>query len=203
MRRQGATSKGLKRRLEDLRLDKVEDQRISGKVKYSMKQLLTGLVAGQVTAARSLRDVEMRTFEIARKRQLGLRRRIADNTFSKILPKVNHSDLVACLHRMVKKEHRRGNLDPTLLPMGTIAIDGKHLGTLKWPELCRRLDLEEEKTNVQEVKSLLASKYPQLQLCIPEKGQPYALVRVHTVTLISSAAAVCIHQRPIQGHTNG
>ncbi|MBI5481082.1 MAG: hypothetical protein HY906_19650 [Deltaproteobacteria bacterium] len=41
------------------------------------------------------------------------------------------------------------------------------------------------------------------QLCAPQEGQPYALMRVHTVTLISADAAPCIHLRPIEGETNG
>jgi len=40
------------------------------------------------------------------------------------------------------------------------------------------------------------------QLCIPDVGEPHAKLRVHTATLISSGAAVCIHQRPVPGHTN-
>lgn len=48
----------------------------------------------------------------------------------------------------------------------------------------------------------MAKEFPNLQLCVPEQGLPYALARVHTVTLISSKAASCVHQRPIPGCTN-
>jgi hypothetical protein len=54
----------------------------------------------------------------------------------------------------------------------------------------------------EQVKALLAERFPLVQLCVPEHGQPYALARVHTVTLISSDAAPCVHQRPIWGCTN-
>jgi hypothetical protein len=54
MNRQGAPAKGLKRRVRDLRLDQVEDPRVSGKVKVPLTTLLTGMV----TKARSLRTVE-------------------------------------------------------------------------------------------------------------------------------------------------
>jgi predicted transposase YbfD/YdcC len=51
-------------------------------------------------------------------------------------------------------------------------------------------------------KSTLSKEFPQLQLCIPKHNEPYALARMHTATLISSEAAVCLHQRCIEGQTN-
>jgi len=50
--------------------------------------------------------------------------------------------------------------------------------------------------------TLFAERYPLAQVVTPTEGTPYALVRVHTVTLISAEASVCVHQRPIAGHTN-
>jgi len=204
MQRQAATSKGLLRRLGDLKLAKVRDQRVAAKVEYPMKLLLTSLVVAMVTAARSLRDVENRTQQIARNPEagLGITTKIADNTFGKVLPRADHGDVVACLHRMVKAEHRRGNLKPTVLPVGTVAIDGKNVATLRWHDLCRVLGLKPSTAQPEQVKALLAELYPEVQFCQPEHGQPYALARVHTVTLISSDAAFCIHQRPTLGHTN-
>jgi hypothetical protein len=38
------------------------------------------------------------------------------------------------LHTLVKAEQRRGNL-PTVLPVGTVAIDGKNVAS--WHDLCR------------------------------------------------------------------
>jgi predicted transposase YbfD/YdcC len=204
MRRQGATSKGLRRRLRDLGFGTVREPRVAAKVEYSMELVLTALVVAMVTAARSLRDVESRTLQIAENPEagLGITTRIADNTFGKVLPRVAHQDLVACLQRMVKAEHRRGNLEPTVLPVGTVAIDGKNVATLRWHDLCRVLKLKPEQAQPDEVKALLVERYPEVQFCKPEHGQPYALARVHTVTLISSSAAVCIHQRQTLGHTN-
>lgn len=204
MGRQGATPKGLLRRLRDLGFGTVREPRAAAKVGYPLELVLTALVVAMVTAARSLRDVEIRSLQIAKNPEggLGITRKIADNTFGKVLPRVEHEDLVACLHRMVKAEHRRGNLEPTVLPVGTVAIDGKNVATLRWHDLCRVLKLEPRKAEPQQVKALLSERYPEVQLCIPEHGQPYALARVHTVTLISSDAAVCIHQRPTLGHTN-
>ena len=204
MQRQASTCKGLKKRVGDLGFDKVEDPRVAGKVEYPLPTLLTALVAAMVTMARSLRMVEQRTEQMARKqgRWMDVNGRIADNTFGKVLPRLDVGDLMACLHRLVKAEHRRGNLKPTRLPWGAVAIDGKNVATLHWPDMLRLLELEPDKTTHEMGTALFAKKVPLAQVCTPQTGTPYALVRVHTVTLISSDAAVCVHQRSTLGHTN-
>ena len=106
-------------------------------------------------------------------------------------------DLMSCLHRLVKAEHRRGNLEATRLPWGA-----KNVATLHWLDMLRVLKLEPDKTTVEQGTTLFARRYPLAQVCTRENGAPYALMRVHTVTLISAEAAVCVHQRPSAGHTN-
>jgi len=204
MKRQAATNRGLEKRVKALHFEQVDDPRNAGKVKLPLPTVLTALVAAMVTRARSLRGVERRTAQICCKQRgwLGVNRRIADNTFGKVLPRLPVAQLLACQHRLVKTEHRRGNLDPTVLPWGTVAIDGKNVATLRWHDLCRVLELDPNDTSSAQVKTLLTERYPEAQLCVPEHGLPYALMRVHNVTLISSSAAVCVHQRPIPGHTN-
>ena len=204
MQRQAATPKGLGRRIRDLCFQKVGDKRMAAKVTYPLPLVLTALVVGMTTNARSLRAVEKRTKQVAKKhgQWMGIKKRIADNTFGDILPWLVVGELVACMHRGVKAEHRRGNLTPTVLPVGTIAIDGKNVATLHWHDLCRVLGLDKTKAQPDQVKTLLAKRFPDVQFCVPKQGQPYALARVHTVTLISSDAAVCIHQRQTLGHTN-
>jgi predicted transposase YbfD/YdcC len=213
MKRNAATPKGIERRLDDAHFAKVNDPRRSGSVTYKLPALLNALVAAIVTGARSLRQVEQRSLQIVKKLGpwKGLTKRIADNTFSTLLPRLALAELMSCLHRMVKAEHRRGNLKPTRLPMGAVAIDGKHVATLHWHDLCRVLELSDDVHGspplptaelVEQVCALLAERYPEAQLCVPGHMAPYALMRVHTVTLVSSEAAVCIHQRPIEGETN-
>jgi hypothetical protein len=73
---------------------------------------------------------------------------------------------------------------------------------LHWRTLCQQLELDPQVAKVKQVKRLLREKLPNLQFCVPKEGQPYALARVHTVTLISSLAACCIHGRPFPGRTN-
>jgi len=185
-------------------LDRIEDPRQAKKVTHPLPVVLTALVAGMTTRARSLRRVEERTGQIASKhgRWFGIECRIADNTFGKILPRLVPVQVCAALHRQVKAEHRRGNLTANVLPFGMAAIDGKHVATLRWSELCQALKLESDKTTSNLVKELLREHFPHVQLCCPKNAEPYGLVRVHNVTLISSAAAPCIHQRTIPGHTN-
>lgn len=204
MRRQAATPKGLQRRIRDLKLGRVDDPRVAKKVTYALPVLLTGLVVGMTTSAGSLRKVEERTGQLAdgHRAWMGLSGRIADNTFGKVLPRLQFSDVLACLHRLVKAEHRRGNLKPTVLSDGTVAVDGKNVATLHWHDLCRVLKLEPTEASPDHVKALLAEQFPAVQFCVPAQGKPYALARVHTVTLISSAAAMCVHQRQTLGHTN-
>jgi hypothetical protein len=204
MNRQAATEKGLTRRVGDLGLGQVSDSRQKGKVRHALAAVLTGLVAALVTKARSLRAVEQRSGESAAKhgQWQGIEGRIADNTFGRLLTRLKLRELVACLHRLIKAEHRRGNLKPTQLPLGTVAIDGKNVPTLHWHDLCRVLELDPSTATRHQVKARLRKEYPEAQLCTSDQQKTYALMRVHTVTLVSSAASVCIHQRPSAGRTN-
>jgi hypothetical protein len=204
MQRQAATPVGLLRRIRDLDFERVKDPRYAPNVGHRLATLLSGLVAAVVTRAHSLRDVEQRTEQIGRQHGdlQGLKGRIADNTFGKLLPRLPLGQLFKRLHAMIKAEHRRGNLTPTTLPIATVAIDGKNVATLHWHDLCRVLELDPQTASPKQVKQHLVEKYPNVQFCEPKAGLPYALARVHTTTLISSRAAVCIHQRPIPGATN-
>ena len=150
MQRQGATCNGLKRRVFDLGLNRVEDPRIAGKVSYPLPTVLTALVAAMTTMVRSLRMVEQRTGQMAQTQGqwMGVGARIADNTFGKVLPRLSHGELMECLHCLVKAEHRRGNLAPTCLPRGTVAIDGKNVATLHWHDMLRVLKLKPDETTV-------------------------------------------------------
>jgi hypothetical protein len=197
---QAATPKGFERRICDIHLERVSEPRYAPNIVYKLPLMLTVLVAAMVTAASSLRKVERRTDQLVKRNGPwhGLLNRIADNTFGKLIPRLALNDLVKSLISMVKAEYRRGNIAPTQLPVATAAIDGKNVATLRWHDLCRVLELDPTTAKSKQVKTLLKKKFPNVQLCIPTDGMPYALARVHTVTLISSKAAVCIYQRPIE-----
>ena len=163
-----------------MRCDCVEEPRVKGRVTYGLSEILTALVVAIVTKARSLRQVETRTSQIAKKHGvwMGIKSRIADNTLSKVLSRLRFSSLVACLHRLTKAEHRRGNLKPTELPVGTVAIDGKNIATLRWHDLCRLVDVDKTTASPQEVKVLFAERYPEARnsrrcasrgMCLPSR----------------------------------
>lgn len=204
MNRQAATNKGLERRLRDAGLDRVTDPRRQKEGMVKLFSILNAVVIGLVTGVRSLRATERRTEQVARKKEgwHGLTGRIADNTIGTLLRRLCWSEIRDGLHRMVKSEHRRGNLKPTRLPMAAVAIDGKATATLRWHDLCGAVDLDQDDASVEEVKKGLAERYPNAQLCVPPEGAPYALIRLHTVTLVSSDAAVPVHVQPIAASTN-
>lgn len=204
MKRQAATPKGLQIRLRDLQLEQVNDPRRQASLDHPLPMLLCSLIAAMVSGASALRHVEQRTGQMAKKLGgwMGLVKQVADNTFSTLLARLVVTDLLGRLHSLVKAEQRRGNLKPAVLPVGTVAIDGKNVATLRWHDLCRVLELDEVTASVDKVRQELTKRFAQVQLCVPKEGKPYALARVHTVTLISSSAAQCVHQRPIPGRTN-
>jgi hypothetical protein len=193
------------RRIGELHFGRLREVRCAKKVKHTLETVMSALVVGVVTTASSLRAVEQRTEQVARLHVggtvQGIKRRIADNTFTTLIKRLHFSDIVKRLHDLIKAEHRRGNLEPVLLAMATVAIDGKNVATLRWHDLCRVFDLEAQTASVKQVRKRL-KQHPNMQLCEPKEGNPYALARVHTATLISSNAAPCIHQRPIAGATN-
>ncbi len=106
MKRHGATSNGLRRRLRDLKLALVGDPRVAAKVDYSLELMLTALVVGMVTSSRSLRRVEQRTGQIAKNPEagLGITTRIADNTFGKLLPRLDPCELVVRLRSCTRRQ---------------------------------------------------------------------------------------------------
>jgi hypothetical protein len=108
----------------------------------------------------------------------GLVRRLPDSTLGDYLAQMSPAPLRRHLHQHVLAEHRRKALEPAVLPIRAIAIDGKNVATL------------DHEAN------------PDCQKQSPEGQAPHWLYRVVNATLISSAAAVCIDQLPIPADTN-
>jgi predicted transposase YbfD/YdcC len=178
--RQPATKIGVIRRLQDARLDRLTDRRSARGRRYPHEVLVLGLALGCVAAVRSLRDVEALTAGLHGpiRRQTRINGRISDTKLRDELLQLDPKEARQALHRQVKAEHRRGNLKPTRLPFGVVAIDGKCLGKLdSWG-------------------------HPDVQKVWPNDGTPYGLARVHRAHLISADATVCVDQRPIEGNTN-
>jgi Transposase DDE domain len=129
--------------------------------------------------ARSLRSAERLSDDLAGARRLkGLVRRVPDSTLGDFLAEVSPTALRHHLHRQVLIEHRRKALEPTVIPIRAIAVDGKNVATLDYE----------------------ANKDCQKQS--PTGQAPHWLYRVVNATLISSAAPLCIDQLPIPANTN-
>ena len=178
--RQAATIKAIFRRLGDARLDLLTDRRDRRGRRYPHLALVSALALGCIAASPSLRHVEELTAGLHPKvrRKTKINRRISDTKLRDELHTLEADELRAALNRQVKAEHRRGNLKPTRLPIGLVAIDGKGLGKLdSWG-------------------------HPEVQGVFPEGRPPYGLARVHRAHLVSSKATVCIDQRPLPGDTN-
>lgn len=144
------------------------------------RALMFALTLAIVAATRTLRGAERLTAELPPhlRKKTGIKGRISDTKLRDALLSRHFRGARLCLVRQVKKEHRRGRLKPSQLPFGVVAIDGKGLG---------KVDV---------------SNHEYVQNVHPSDGDPYGLCRVHRATLVSSAAAVCIDQRPIEGATN-
>ena len=173
MKRQAATPRGLQIRLRDLQLERVNDPRRQASIDHPLPMLLCGLIAAMVSGASALRHVEQRTGQMAKKLDgwMGLVKRVADNTFSTLLARLVVADLLARLHSLVKAEQRRGNLKPTVLPVGTVAIDGKNVATLRWHDLCRVLELDEVTASIDKVREELTNPRCLLRSPLPRRGQ--------------------------------
>lgn len=179
-KRQPVTQKALARRLRDAQFRRLSDKRNSRGKRYDKTTLVNALTLGMFSNESGLRDVEDMTDSLTpRVRRLtGISTRISDTKLRDTLAELDYQELRVCLHHYVKAEGRRGNLSPTRLPFGVVAIDGKELG--KQPH--------------QDHKWLLKVE--------PSESEPFCRARVHRSWLISSDACVCVDERPIEGDTN-
>jgi hypothetical protein len=169
----------LKQRRDALRFDGIPEPRRRRGRRWSAATLLSTAVLSLMLLARSLRQAERLSRDLADARRIkGLRRRLPDSTLGDFVARLAPAPLRRHLHAQVLAEHRRKALEPTVLPIRAIAVDGKNVATLRARvnRDCQRQDTP---------------------------GQPTSwLYRVVNATLISAAAAVCIDQRPIPAATN-
>lgn len=169
----------LRQRRDALRFDDVRDPRRRRGRRWTAQTLLSTAVVSLMMRARSLRAAERLSEDLAGAGQFkGLVRRLPDSTLGDFLAEVSPAPLRRHLHRHVLAEHRRKALEPTVLPIRAIAVDGKNVATL---------DHEANRD---------------CQKRSPEGQAPHWLYRVVNATMISSAAAVCIDQMPIPADTN-
>lgn len=137
-------------------------------------QLLTAGLLGLLAGCNSLREMERLTAELspAVRPKLRVFRRVPDTTLRDLLMALDLDELRGLLWRQTRAAHRRKQLRPEGLPLGVVAIDGKHTATRHPDEL-----------------------YAQRQ------GEQ-AVVRTLTCALVSAPAAVCIDAVPIPKERN-
>jgi hypothetical protein len=105
-------------RLPELDLEAVADPR-AREGRWSLAQILRATLVGLMAGCRSLWEAEQLTasLSVAARRQLGLKRRLADTTARDALCKVPLEELRAALHRLVKTAWRRKALQSQVLPI--------------------------------------------------------------------------------------
>ena len=125
--RQAVTKAAVLRRLRDAELERLPDRRGHRGRRHPYLGLMMALALGAVAALRSLRAVEALTaglnLDVRRRSQIMVR--FSDTKLRDTLLGLRPEEVRWALHRQVKAEHRRGNLVPTRLPFGVVAIDGK------------------------------------------------------------------------------
>jgi hypothetical protein len=157
----------------------VRDPRDLRGKRWRAQVLLETAVVTLMLLAKSLRRSEALSDELASGGRIpGLHRRISDSTMGDFLSQVSPADIAHHLHAQILDEHRRKALEPTVLPIRSIAIDGKTNATLdeKWNRDCQKQSAAGE----------------------PDRYE----YRMVNVALISSAAAVCIDRLAIPASTN-
>jgi predicted transposase YbfD/YdcC len=178
-RRIKAVQSFLRQRREALSFGAVRDPRRRRGRRWSAQTLLATAVVSLMMLARSLRAAERLSEDLAGAgRFKGLVRRLPDSTLGDFLAEVSPTPLRRHLRQQILAEHRRKALEPTVLPIRAIAVDGKNVATL------------DHEAN------------PDCQKQSPEDQAPHWLYRVVNATLISSTAAVCVDQQPIPADTN-
>lgn len=208
--RKATTPKGFLRRLGDADFGSVPEPRREASTRHPLEGLLKLGVLGMATGARSTRAVEDRSVQLRPRirADFGLPDRVSDNAFGLTVPQIDHVELRRALHRQVKAEWRRKNLRPNdgPLPWSTVAVDGKHLATIPEKRLRalvdRQTDLNGTALSPTDLKRVLGTQSPYLQVCGSRPGEMEGRVRAHRATLVSSGAAVVLDQWPIRGETN-
>jgi hypothetical protein len=167
-------------RLPDTQLDKLNDPRSLRGRRWPLAVLLRAVIVALVAGCKSLAQAEALTAEmsvVARKR-LGIARRIADTTLRDLLCVLEPEELRRPLHAVVRAAHRRKALEPSDLPFGVVAMDGKG-------------------TSLPSCDDHYAQRQSQ-----GDRAQLVGVVRTMTCTLISSPAMPCIDVLPIPARTN-
>ena len=127
-RRIKAVQSCLGQRREALRFDGIRDPRRRRGRRWSAQTLLSTAAVTLMMQARSLRAAERLSEDLADGGRLkGVVRRVPDSTLGDFLAEVSPSPVRRHLRTHILAEHRRRALEPTVLPIRAIAVDGKNV----------------------------------------------------------------------------
>jgi hypothetical protein len=117
----GALKAGLGR----LHLIRTPDPRKRINRRWSLRQLLTSVLAGLCAGCRNLAQVERLTLDLvmAGRRALGIGRRVPDTTMRDLLVRLRPSEMLRLLWQQVRQAHRQKALGPMHLPFGVAGVE--------------------------------------------------------------------------------
>ena len=170
----------LGKRENALGFDRVRDPRARRGRRWTLRSLLTATFVSMVAMEHSLRGVERLTRDMrgCRKR-LGIPRRVPDSTLAHIYSRLDdEAGLRRVLIEDIKRANRRKALQPTRLPIGVAAIDGKTI----W---CDKKPVDD----------------PACQDMSQDEHPCFRLHALHAV-LVSATSQPCIDQMLVPAETN-
>lgn len=162
-----------------LGLEELPDPRSRQGRRWKLSSMLRGVLWGLMAGCQDLEDIECLTEDLPKgaRRATGIFRRLPDTTLRDLLCRLSFKDIRGLLIQSVRIAARRKSLDHQVLPMRTVAMDGKAIAATTFGGLwAQRHDHE---------------------------GQaPFGVLRTITSTLVSSPARPCIDISPIPAVTN-
>ena len=158
----------------------VADPRARRGLRWTSQALFSAVFIAMVAMQRTLREMEQLTVRLnGCRRHLGIGRRVPDSTVAAFLSRIGDEDgLRECLVRQVRDAERRKALEPVLLPINLVAIDGKTI----W---CGRERVDD----------------PACQAMPQDDRACYRLHALHAV-LVSARSQPCLDQMLVPAETN-
>jgi predicted transposase YbfD/YdcC len=167
-------------RTNALDFEQVTDPRARRGRRWSLRSLLMATVIGMVALKRSFRGVERVTDNLSGcRKRLDISRRVPDSTLARFYSRLDdEAGLREVLVKDITRAERRKALEPTELPLTTVAIDGKTI----W---CDSFEVDD----------------PACQ-AMPQQTQGYFRIHALHAVLISVATQPCIDQLLVPKETN-
>lgn len=209
--RQAITPWAITLRMRDVLSESIRDTRRRHLVVHAWHSLVSVLLLGLATAAKSMRTVEKRTqsMSLPFRRLIGLTRAVSDTTLHNFLCDLERSDVVGMLRQLVKAEWKRGGLRPSITELSVVAFDGKKLVTYRADQVLRMANEKSTRplgfADVDAIRRCFREHYPTVQISVEETGGKPRLsgkIMAHRATLVSHPASPCMALEAIPGDTN-